>query len=115
MRVGIIHGDLHYFNVMLKETKQRTLTFQNGTIKVPLFGVRPWIMDFESSIITEKPINARQWNKFIWDLKRFFHMCQGINGLELNFDSFRGIDRYLSDCDDNFGVGMVGRRSWTRW
>lgn len=70
---GIVHGDFHAGNVVLKETKQKTISFDGITVQ--LFGMRTWIMDFENTYISDKT-NLKHLADFYYDLKKFFTLLQ---------------------------------------
>lgn len=70
---GIIHGDFHAGNVVLKETKQKTISFDG--IRIELFGIRTLIMDFENTYISDKK-DLRHLADFYYDLKKFFTLLQ---------------------------------------
>ena len=64
-----IHNDFHAANILLKHTKQHTLDFHDG-ITVSLMGLRPWIGDFEKSVIGSGiPID---YEYFKYDIGKLF-------------------------------------------
>jgi serine/threonine protein kinase len=100
----IIHGDFHPMNIMLKETKQTTINYDGITIR--LYGVRPWIMDYEASRVWNgNQPSPRNWVDFIYDLKSFLFrisMCRiniskatlvPIEKLLLNAETYRRLNR----------------------
>lgn len=70
---GIVHGDFHAGNVVLKNTKQKSISFDG--IRIELFGMRTWIMDFENTYISDKG-NLEHLADFYYDLKKFFTLLQ---------------------------------------
>jgi serine/threonine protein kinase len=66
-----IHNDFHAANILLKTTAQKTMTFSDD-ITVRLQGIRPWISDFEKSVIgTGTPID---YENFKYDMTKVFYM-----------------------------------------
>lgn len=65
--INFVHGDFHPANVMIKPTKQRTMTF--GDVEVATHGYRTWIMDFENSTIGA---HSRSWTDLCFDLQKMF-------------------------------------------
>lgn len=93
--IGFVHNDFHAANILLKETSQTSLTFSNG-LKVPLYGLRPWIMDFEKSVVGEK--TARRIEDFRYDLcKLFFLLPSFISFISLN--AVLNIGSYIANRD----------------
>jgi hypothetical protein len=75
----ILHGDFHAGNVLLKQTKQKTLSYTiPGIGSIPdieTHGIRTWIMDFEnSSVATMDTLYSKMMtmNDFYFDLNKFF-------------------------------------------
>ncbi len=82
----IIHGDFHPGNVLLKKTKQKTISYTIpgiGTFPdIETHGIRPWIMDFENSsfVTMDTPYTTMMaMNNFYIDLNKFFQMLYSRN------------------------------------
>ena len=77
--LGVIHGDFHIGNVLLKTTKQKNLMYSipalNFQEEIPTHGFRTWIMDFENSKIVDRS-NSRAigsiMNEFYIDFAKLF-------------------------------------------
>ena len=74
---GFIHNDFHSANILLKRTKQKTLKFTHCDINVDLYGIRPWIMDFEKSIIM--PHSSKGYQDFKFDIAKIFFTLPSLN------------------------------------
>jgi len=84
--LGVIHGDFHIGNVLLKTTKQKSLTYSIPALdfqeEIPTHGIRTWIMDFENSKIVDMSVRHNMittmtiMNDFYGDLSRFFITIQ---------------------------------------
>jgi hypothetical protein len=77
--LGVIHGDFHIGNVLLKTTKQKSLSYSIPAIdfhdEVPTHGVRTWIMDFEKSDVADMTTPHQTMltlNYFYIDFSNFF-------------------------------------------
>jgi serine/threonine protein kinase len=86
---NIIHGDFHPGNVLLKETKQREITYNLsniGEITVPTYGIRTWIMDFENTSIADTTTTygtIMGFNNFYFDISKFITaLADFIKGLD---------------------------------
>ena len=71
-KIQFIHNDFHAANILLKSSKQSTLTFSGG-ITVPLHNIRPWIVDFENSSIAST-LSAKDYEDFRYDISKLFYM-----------------------------------------
>jgi hypothetical protein len=74
-----IHNDLHAGNVLLKTTKQTSVSYEIKDVgiiaDVPIYGIRPWIMDFEKSQFVEPNSlydTILMFNNFYYDLTKLF-------------------------------------------
>jgi hypothetical protein len=83
--LGVIHNDFHIGNVLLKTTKQKSLSYSIPAIdfhdEVPTHGVRIWIMDFEKSGMADMTTRTSTFttlNQFYGDLLWFFNQMQSI-------------------------------------
>jgi len=95
---GIVHGDFHGGNVMLKETRQREITYDNN-ISIPTYGYRTWIMDFENSQIVE---GARGRADHFYDMKRFITVLPTfITGIDKG--ALGTIINFISSCEEGSG------------
>lgn len=66
-----IHNDFHAANILLKSTTQSSMTFSDD-LTVHLYGVRPWISDFEKSVIgTGTPMD---YENFKYDMTKLFYL-----------------------------------------
>lgn len=66
-----IHNDFHAANILLKSTTQTSMPFSDDLI-VHLNGVRPWISDFEKSVIgTGSPMD---YENFKYDMTKLFYL-----------------------------------------
>ena len=76
-KVGFVHNDLHWGNILFKETKIKEISYKlnkNKTITVPTMGYKVVIMDFEKSVLDEKnPV-------LFWDNLQTF--CKKVAGLK---------------------------------
>lgn len=70
---GFIHNDFHAGNILLKSTKQSIIEF-NSNLIVKTTGIRPWICDFEKSVIAYDVSNERLFNDFKYDLQKLFFL-----------------------------------------
>lgn len=75
----ILHGDFHAGNVLLKKTKQKSISYtipDIGTFNdIETHSIRPWIMDFENSKVVsmDTPYTKMMaMNEFYFDLNKFF-------------------------------------------
>ena len=97
----IIHGDFHPGNVVLKETKLKELSYNIptiGVINVPIYKIRPWIMDFENSSIAtfDTPYNKMvSLNNFYQDFSKFFLFLSTFIK-NINFLTIQPIIHYIS-------------------
>lgn len=101
-KLNIIHGDFHPANVVLKETKQKELSYDIPTIglleHIPTYGIRTWVMDFENSSIADFSNNYNKMktlNDFYYDLSKFFTLLKGFIK-NLNFITIQPIIHYIS-------------------
>ena len=68
----LLHSQrFHAANILLKTTKQQHLSF-SSEITVPLHGLRPWIGDFEKSIIGTR--TRRDYEDFRYDISKLFFL-----------------------------------------
>ena len=81
--LGIIHGDFHIGNVLLKKTNLKSISYHisalNFTSNIDTHGFRTWIMDFENSTMANlsSPYDTMiTLNRFYSDLSRFFGFIQ---------------------------------------
>lgn len=70
---GFIHNDFHAGNILLKTTKQTKIDFGEGYI-VQTNHIRPWICDFEKSVIGIDINNAKLYGDFKYDLQKLFFL-----------------------------------------
>jgi len=66
---GFIHNDFHAANILLKKTRQRIISF-TSEIHVTLRGVRPWIGDFEKSVVSNQ--SSMDYEHFKYDIGKLF-------------------------------------------
>lgn len=85
-KLSFLHGDFHTGNVLIKKTKQKTLSYdipQIGTFSnIETHGIRPWIMDFENSKVMDSssPYHLMMSiNDFYFDLNKFFMLLLSKN------------------------------------
>jgi len=77
-KIGFIHGDLHWGNILFKETIMKEISYKldkTETITVPTMGYKVVIMDFEKSVLNQQ--NNRQ---YFWDDLLTF--CKKVAGLK---------------------------------
>jgi hypothetical protein len=91
-----IHNDFHAANIMMKSTKQRSLQFK-GEINVKLYGARPWIGDFEKSVIGSESLKDEA--DFRYDLRKMFFLLPTFIK-NINSDEMSKINRFLNSTDD---------------
>jgi serine/threonine protein kinase len=76
-KVGFVHNDLHWGNILFTETKMTEVTYKlekTETISVPTMGYKVVIMDFEKAVLGEKnPV-------LFWDNLQTF--CRKVAGLK---------------------------------
>jgi len=77
--VKFIHNDFHAGNVLLKTTKQTSLSYEIKGVGIiadlQTYGIRPWIMDFEKSQFVEPSSTydtIMMFNNFYYDLTKLF-------------------------------------------
>lgn len=70
---GFIHNDFHAGNILLKTTKQTKIDFGDGYI-VETNHIRPWICDFEKSVIGIDINNPKLYGDFKYDLQKLFFL-----------------------------------------
>jgi predicted unusual protein kinase regulating ubiquinone biosynthesis (AarF/ABC1/UbiB family) len=77
--LGYLHGDFHPGNVLLKKTKQTSISYLFDDIgeisNIETNGIRPWIMDFENTREINKNNNADLLD-FYFDIQKFFILLQ---------------------------------------
>jgi hypothetical protein len=77
--VGYLHGDFHPGNVLLKKTKQTSISYLFDDIgeisNIETNGMRTWIMDFENTREINKNNNADLLD-FYFDIQKFFILLQ---------------------------------------
>jgi len=86
-KLSILHGDFHTGNVLLKKTKQKTISYeipQLGTfLDIETYGIRPWIIDFENSKMANlqgSPYESMMsMNDFYFDVNKFFMLLLSKN------------------------------------
>jgi len=81
LQIGFIHGDLHLDNVLLKKTKITQFEYSfaaDVTVREPIMGWKPVIMDFEKSSVGVYDLYLF-WN----DLHQF---TKNIDGIENNMN-----------------------------
>lgn len=97
---GFIHNDFHAANILLKETRQRIISFSGG-ITVMLGGVRPWIGDYEKSTITKQ--TPMDYEHFKYDIGKLFILLPNFiqnadRSMIFNMATFfQGVDDICSD------------------
>lgn len=69
---GVVHGDFHAGNVVLKTTKQSSITYDSLQSHVLTYGFRTWIMDFEYTKTREELTPRFAVAQFFHDLLKFF-------------------------------------------
>jgi serine/threonine protein kinase len=84
-KLNILHGDFHIGNVLLKKTKQKTISYSIPNLgfqtEIETHGLRTWIMDFENSKVANMSDSYNSMmsiNYFYGDLSKFFTMMQYI-------------------------------------
>jgi hypothetical protein len=81
---GIIHGNFHTGNILLRPTKQSVIKYDIsgvGQFEVPTYGIRTLIMDFEHSRVVEtstKDDNIIAFIDFYYDSKQFILSLLGV-------------------------------------
>jgi serine/threonine protein kinase len=93
---GFIHNDFHAANILLKETKQSNLVF-SGNIITRLYGIRPWIMDFEKSQIDTH--TKKGYEDFKYDLSKLFFMLPTMVK-EIDRATILNVPTYLQSIND---------------
>jgi serine/threonine protein kinase len=77
--LGYLHGDFHPGNVLLKKTKQTSISYLFDDIgeisNIETNGIRTWIMDFENTREINKNNNADLLD-FYFDIQKFFILLQ---------------------------------------
>lgn len=77
--LGYLHGDFHPGNVLLKKTKQTSITYVFDNIgeisNMETNGFRTWIMDFENTREINKN-NKADLLDFYFDIQKFFILLQ---------------------------------------
>jgi hypothetical protein len=80
----IRHGDFHSGNILLKKTKQASISYSIPGIgdfpTMELHGIRPWIMDFENSSVVKMESNYDRimaLTYFYADIGSLFNSLQG--------------------------------------
>jgi len=93
---GFIHNDFHVANILLKPTKQSHLLF-SGNLKTELYGIRPWIMDFEKSQIDSH--TKKGYEDFKYDLSKLFFLLPTLIK-EIDRAIILNIPAYLQSISD---------------
>jgi tRNA A-37 threonylcarbamoyl transferase component Bud32 len=73
------HGDLHIDNVLMKKTTQKEIYYKTANLRVPTFGYKIRLMDFELSRIEDASVPPA---KVFADV---MNLIQKLNALSLNF------------------------------
>lgn len=68
-KCSFIHGDLHLDNVLMKKTTQKDIYYETTGLRLPVFGYRSVLMDFEFSSIEDSTVSP---SKFFMDVKMLF-------------------------------------------
>jgi len=97
---GFIHGDFHAGNVLIKQTKHKSLSYSIHGIGVfqdiPTYGIRTWIMDYEKSKFVS-PSNLYEemvaWNDFSYDITKFFMFLK--ETISINLSTVQPISMYV--------------------
>ena len=108
-RIGFLHNDLHFDNILLKRTSKPILFYSNE-LQIPTNGYSIAIMDFDSSMLIPFE-NRASGNTFYWS--NLYNMISRINsdltnknGDKVNMIMNSEIIRYIDDQKNNNGDYM---------
>jgi hypothetical protein len=91
-KYGFIHNDAHLGNILLKESKKETITY-NYDIKLPVMSILPVIMDFDKSNVINNTNNINGAKPVYVDIIRIFDLISA----ELDIQTDITDKKYLLD------------------
>ena len=118
---GIVHGDFHAANVLLRRIRRRSIMykFKTFTIEAETMGMQAVIADFENSKVVDDFEGGERFAKFNFyqDLQKFFallpHFVRGVDAKIAN-NAVLVVSRAFQDelppvdlVDPSAGVGLL--------